>query len=124
MEIIIEKTRSYSRTNKDQIGDSFRTDEKKGKHSSPRMVWFCDSRTVEILNVRWPFIHGNPNKDKLTDEINFKNCIRLRRKTESKFFAGIIYKKREFIIYPEYFDTNNIFSHPFIQNLKHKPNVV
>ena len=25
---------------------------------------------------------------------------------------------------PEYFDANNIFSHPFIKNLKHKPNMV
>ena len=27
-------------------------------------------------------------------------------------------------IYPEFFDANNIFSHPFIQNLKSKPNMV
>ena len=51
MEILIKTTRISSRTNKDQRGGSFRTDEKKGKKSSPRMGWFCASGTVEILNV-------------------------------------------------------------------------
>ena len=32
--------------------------------------------------------------------------------------------KRRFIIHPEYFYAKNIFSHPFIQILKHKPNMV
>ena len=31
---------------------------------------------------------------------------------------------KKFIINPELFDANNIFSHKFIQNLKHKPNMV
>ena len=47
----------------------------------------------------------------------------LKRKTTSKFRVGITYKKRNFIIHPEYFDANNIFSHIFIQNLKYKPNI-
>ena len=34
MEIFIETTISSSRTNKDQRGDSFRTDEKKGKKAA------------------------------------------------------------------------------------------
>ena len=67
---------------------------------------------------------GYPNKDNFIDELNFKNCMSLKRKTTKNFFVGITYKKRKFIIYPEYFDANNIFSHPFIQNLKHKPNMV
>ena len=50
--------------------------------------------------------------------------MRLKRKTTIKFFVDITYKKRNFIIHPEYFDANNIFSHPFIQNIKHKPNMV
>ena len=33
-------------------------------------------------------------------------------------------QKRDFIIHPEYFDANNIFSYSFIQNLKHNPNMV
>ena len=48
----------------------------------------------------------------------------LKRKTTGKFFFGITYKKRKFIIHPEYFDANNIFSHSFIHNLRHKPNMV
>ena len=65
-----------------------------------------------------------PKKDKLIDELNFKNFVRLNRKTTSKLFVGITYKKINFIIYPEYFNANHIFSHPFIQNIKHKPNMV
>ena len=66
---------------------------------------------------------GDPKKYKLIGELNFKSSVRLRRKTTSKFFFGITKKKRKFIIHPEFFDANNIFSHPFIQNLKHKPNM-
>ena len=68
-------------------------------------------------------LRGGPKRDKVTDKLNFKNCMRLKIKTTSKFFVGIIYKKREFIIHPEYFDANNIFSHPFIHNLRHKSNM-
>ena len=50
--------------------------------------------------------------------------MRFKRKSTRKLFDGITYKKIKFIIYPEYFNANNIFSHPFIQNLKHKPNMV
>ena len=32
--------------------------------------------------------------------------------------------KKKFIIHAEYFDADNIFSQPFLHNLKHKPNVV
>ena len=60
----------------------------------------------------------------MIDELNLKNCVRLRRNTTRKFFVGITYKKRKFIIHPEYFDANNIFSHPFIKNIRHKPNKV
>ena len=67
---------------------------------------------------------GDPKKDKLIDESNFKNCIRLKRKTTRKLFVGVTYKKRKSIIHPEYFDANTIFSHPFIQNIKHIPNMV
>ena len=49
--------------------------------------------------------------------------MRFKRNTTNKFFVGITYKKGRFIIHPEYFDANNIFSHPFIQKLKHKPNI-
>ena len=60
----------------------------------------------------------------MIDELNFKNCVSLKRKTTRKFFVGITYKKIKFIIHPESLDANNIFSHPFIQNLKHKQNMV
>ena len=56
MEILIKTTIISYRTNKYQRGHSFRTDEKKGKKSIPRMGWFSASGTVEILHVRWQFI--------------------------------------------------------------------
>ena len=56
MYIIIKNKRRSSRTNKEQRGYSFRTDEKKGKKSIPRMGLFCPSGTVEILKLRRPFI--------------------------------------------------------------------
>ena len=66
---------------------------------------------------------GYPKKDKLIDEINFKNCMRLKRNTTSKLFVGITYRKKN-IIHPEYSDAKNFFSHTFIHNLKQKTNIV
>ena len=66
---------------------------------------------------------GDPNKYKLIDELNFNFFVCLKEKTTSKFSVGITPKKRKFIIHPEFFYPSNIFSHPFIHNLKHKPNI-
>ena len=79
-----------------------RTDEKKGKKSSPRMVWSCASGTVETLIYVDRSLCGDPTKENLIDEINFKNCVRLRKKKTGKFFVGITFKKK-FIIHPEFF---------------------
>ena len=38
-------------------------------------------------------LRGDPMKDKFNDELNFKHCVRLRRKKSSKFFVGITSKK-------------------------------
>ena len=69
-------------------------------------------------------LRGYPKKENLVDELNFKMFMRLKRKTTIKFYVGIIYKIRKFIINTEYFDSKNIFSYPFIQNIKHKQNMV
>ena len=69
-------------------------------------------------------LHGDPKKYKLIDKLNFKNCIRFKRKTTSKFFVGIKVKGRKFIIHVLYFDANNIFSHPFLHYIKKRPNLV
>ena len=50
--------------------------------------------------------------------------MHFKRKTTRKFFVGITVKGIKFIIHAEYFDANNIFSHPFLQNIKHIPKVV
>ena len=69
-------------------------------------------------------LRSDPKKDKLIDEIEFKNCMRFKRKTTRIIFVGITVKGRKFIIHAEYFDAKNIFSLPFIQNPKHIPNLV
>ena len=38
-------------------------------------------------------VRGDPIKDKFIDELNFKNCVRLRRKKQIKLFVGITLKK-------------------------------
>ena len=69
-------------------------------------------------------LRDDTKKENLMDELNFKIFMRLKRNTTSKFFVGITVRGRKFIIHAEYFDANNIFSHRFLQNLKHRPNVV
>ena len=41
----------------------------------------------------------NPKKDKLIDELNFKNCMRLKRNTTIKLCDGTTYLKK-YIIHP------------------------
>ena len=62
-------------------------------------------------------LRGDTKKDKLIGELKFKNYTRFKINTTRKFF-DIKVKGRKFIIHAEYFDDNNIFSHPFIQEIK------
>ena len=124
MDILIETTRCLSINNKYQGGDSFRTYENKGKIVALEWDDFVLREQLKSLIYVDRSLRGDPDKDELIDELNFKNCVSLKRKTTSKLFVGLTYKKRKFIIHPEFFDANNIFSHPFIQNLKHKPNII
>ena len=34
-------------------------------------------------------LRGDPTKDKFIDELNFKNCVLLRKKKTSNLFVGI-----------------------------------
>ena len=85
-------------------------------------------RRIEVASLKWydfvlqeqlksfmcvvTSLHGYPKKDRLINELN------------KKFICWYYIQKGDFIIHAEYFYANNIFSHPFIQNLKHKPNIV
>ena len=40
-------------------------------------------------------LSGDPMKDKFIDELNFNNCVRLRRNKSSKLFVGTIYIKKK-----------------------------
>ena len=46
-----------------------------------------------------------------------------KEKDNNRFLCWY-YIKNKSLLFPEYFDANNIFSRPFIQNIKHKPNRV
>ena len=124
MDIIIKTTRRSSRTNKNQIEDLFRIDENKSKKGNPRIWWFCASGTVEILNVCWPFIKLISKEVQVDWWIQLQKLRGFKEKYNKQFLCWCYTQKREFIIHPEYFDANNIFSNTFIQNIKHKPKMV
>ena len=42
--------------------------------------------------------------------------MRFKIKTTIHFFVGVTVKGRKFIIHVEYFDANNMFSHPFSES--------
>ena len=67
---------------------------------------------------------GYSKKYRFIDELSFNNCMRFKKKKKIKFFVGITVKGRHFITHAKSFDANNILSRPFLQNLKHRPNVV
>ena len=69
-------------------------------------------------------LRGDPKKDKLIDELNFTNCMHLRKIQKIKFFVDITVKQIKFIVHPEFMVANNIFADQFIQNLKNNPNKV
>ena len=63
-------------------------------------------------------------KDKLIDELNFKICMQLKRLLKRKFFVGITYKQRKYIIHPDFMVGNEEIKDQSIQNLKSNPNKV
>ena len=69
-------------------------------------------------------LRGDPKKDKLIGELNFTKCIQLKIIQKIKFFVGITYKQRNFIIHPEFMVANHKIADRFIQNLKSNPNKV
>ena len=123
MDILIETTRISSRNNKDQRGYLFRTDEKNGKKSSRRMGWFCASGIVEIPIVCWPFISWWYNGGQVYWWTKLQKLSVFKEK-ESKKVVCWYYIQKKFIIHPGFFYVNKIISDPFIQNLKHNPNMV
>ena len=58
-------------------------------------------------------LRGDPKKDKFIDELNFTNCMHLKRIQKSKFFVGITFKQRKFIIHPEFMVANHIIAYQF-----------
>ena len=57
---------------------------------------------------------GYPKKEKFIYELNFNNCVRLKRKKKRNLFVGITYKKESLlfihnILIPEIFSHINLF---------------
>ena len=46
---------------------------------------------LRIQKKKLKEIRGDPMKETLIDDLNFKNCLRLGRKKTSKFFVGITF---------------------------------
>ena len=69
-------------------------------------------------------LRGDPKKGKLMDELNFTNCMHLKRIQKIVFFVIFAFKQRKFIIHPEFMVYNHIIADQFIQNLKSSPNKV
>ena len=112
------------RPGKTKTKEEIRLEQMKIKVQRASLEWdalVIQEQLKSLMNVDRS-LPGDPKKDNLIDELNFNNCVCLNRKTTSKFFVGI--RKKEFIIHPEFFHANNIFSHLIINNLKHKPNMV
>eukprot|EP00978_Attheya_sp_CCMP212_P022812 scaffold68740_cov63-Attheya_sp.AAC.1 len=68
-------------------------------------------------------LRGDPKEDTLIKELSFTSCKRLQTNKKSKFFVGVTAKGRKFIVHEEYFDSNKIFSFPFLANVKKNSNV-
>ena len=64
-------------------------------------------------------LRGDPKKYKLIDELNFTNCMHLRRIQKNKFFVSITVKQRKFLIHPEFMVANHKIADQFIQNLNY-----
>ena len=80
MEILIETTRISYRTKEYQIGYSFISDKRKVKRAALEWDDFVIQKHLKSLLYVNRSLRGDPNKEKLIDELNFKNCMRLSRK--------------------------------------------
>ena len=125
MNILIKTTRRSSITNKDQRGYSFRTDGNKGKQIRPIMGWFSPSGTVEILNVRWLLITFRYKEGQVDWWIKLQKLHAFKDKDNNQVLCLYCIPKKESLLFIHniLMPTTN-FSHPLIQNIKHKPNMV
>ena len=97
MDILIKTTRRSSRTNKYQ--EEICLEQMKRKIKIAVLEWddFVLQGQLKSLMYVDRLSRGYPKKDRFIDELNFKNCMRLKRNTISKFFVGIIHKKESLL---------------------------
>ena len=72
MDILIETKIFSYRKNKDQRGDSFRTDEKKGKISALEWDDFVLQKQLKSFIYVERSLRSNPIKENWINELNFK----------------------------------------------------
>ena len=72
----------------------FRKDKKKVKQAA--LEWDDLDIQAELKSFMYVdrSLCGDPSKDELIDELNFKKCMQLKRILKSKFFVGITKKQR------------------------------
>ena len=89
MDILIETTRISYRTNKYQIGCFLENMKRNVKRESLEWGDFVLQEQLKSLMYVDLLLREDLKKDKLIDELNFNNCMRLKRKKKIKLFVGI-----------------------------------
>ena len=73
---------------------------RKVKRVSLEWDYFVLQEQLKSLMYVERSLRGDPKKDNFIGELNFKNCMSLKRKTTIKLFVGIKCKKINCIIHP------------------------
>lgn len=66
---------------------------------------------------------GDPKKDALMQDLNFRNCSALKKTRSKKFWVGITHRGRKFIVNPPYFKSTIAFKPIFLRTAARTPNV-
>ena len=93
MDIVIKTTRISSRNKNTKEDICLEHTKRKVKIAALEWDDLVLQEQLKSLMYVDSSLHGDTMKDKMIDELNFKNCLRLRRKKESKFFVGFTLKK-------------------------------
>ena len=78
----------------------------KRKLKQATLEWEDLDMQAELKSSMYVYRSLREKKDNLIDELNFKKCMQLKRLLKSKFFVGITYKQRKYIIHPDFMVAN------------------
>ena len=92
MDILIETTISSSKNKNTKEEICLKQTKRKGKRAALEWDDFVLQEHLKFFMYVDRSLRGDPKEEKLIDELNFKNCVRLKKNTTSKFFVGITKK--------------------------------